>query len=423
MQLTSGFFIALTIIAAVAGLAATVWIWPRVSRRRTTHLAARLGLIAGSQALAVVALLAVLNGYFLFFGSWSVLVNTGGVAPQVTRSFAAAASSKPVVVTGADLGPVPGSGSRLPRTASGQLAFKPPHFYRKNHINVAYAIGQGQKRQRALRAVGEVLEITIRGEHTGISSANDFVYLPPQYFQAAYAHARFPVVLALTGYPNDTWSIVKFLGLPATAASLTASKRIAPAVYVMMNVSPALPRDTECTNVPAGLQVESFFAQDVPAAIEHAFRVQSSRTGWAVLGYSTGGYCAAKLAMMYPYQFSAAISLSGYYNAILDRTTGNLYGGSVAYRNENDLDWRLKHLPAPPVSVLVTSTLVGEAAYPGTLAFLRLIRLPMRGYSLILQQGGHNYNTWGRELPQALQWLNHRLSAAQPLAPPPVKRG
>jgi enterochelin esterase-like enzyme len=225
------------------------------------------------------------------------------------------------------------------------------------------------------------------------------------------------VVLALTGYPNQTWSIVKRLALPATAARMAAARRIGPAVYVMMNVSPALPRDTECTNVPAGPQVFSFFAVDVPRAIEQTFRVQSGPAGWATLGYSTGGYCAAKLAMLDPGQFGSAVSMAGYYNAVQDRTTGDLYGGSAAYQNENNLNWRLAHLPAPPVSVLATSSRVGERSLPGTLSFLRLIRAPMHGYSLIVPQGGHNYRTWDRELPQSLEWLNKRLSPARPGRP------
>jgi S-formylglutathione hydrolase FrmB len=38
----------------------------------------------------------------------------------------------------------------------------------------------------------------------------------------------------------------------------------------------------------------------------------------------------------------------------------------------------------------------------------------MRGYSLIVPQGGHNYGTWNRELPQSLEWLNRRLTPAVP---------
>jgi enterochelin esterase-like enzyme len=421
LGLTSGFFIGVMIALAVASVAATVWLWPRFAAERPAMMAARLGLIAASQVLVLAAVLAFVNGFFAFFGSWSELFGDGGSAPITVSG--SAASSRPIVVTGSDLGPVPG-GSALPEDAEGKLADKPPHFQGKisspSNVTVAPGLDLKGGAAAAARKVGKILQITVTGDHTGIASAANYVYLPPQYFQPAYSRTRFPVVLALTGYPNDTWSIVRWLDLPSIAANLVARDKIGPAVYVMMNVSVALPRDTECTNVPEGPQAETFLAQDVPQAVERTFRVQTGRSGWAVLGYSTGGYCAAKLAMMYPYQFSSAVSLAGYYTALEDSTTGNLYGGSSAFRNENNLDWRLAHLPAPPVSVLVTSSLVGEHDLAGTIAFLHLIHSPMHGYSLFLQQGGHNYGTWVRQLPQSLEWLSQRLTpAAAPGQPAP----
>jgi enterochelin esterase-like enzyme len=415
MGLTSPFFIGLMIAAALASVAVTVWLWPRLAGQRIVVIAGRLGLIAASQLLVISAILLFLNGYLGFFGSWSALFGGGSPAPAAAAGIVA--SSRPIVITGTDLGPVPG-GSALPETVDGKLAAKPPHVYALHPAPTGRVTAPGLDLSggvaSAARSVGKVLQVTLNGEHTGIASVADYVYLPPQYFQPAYAGTRFPVVFALTGYPNDPWSIVRRLALPATAARLTAGGQIRPAVYVMMNVSVALPRDTECTNVPAGPQALTFLAQDVPLAVERTFRVQSGRSGWAVIGYSTGGYCAVKLAMMYPYQFSSAVSMAGYYTAVTDGTTGNLYGGSAAFRNENDLEWRLTHLPAPPVSVLVTSSRVGEKDLPGTLAFLRLIRPPMRGYSLILAQGGHNYGTWQRQLPQSLEWMNQRLTPARP---------
>jgi enterochelin esterase-like enzyme len=405
--------------AAAGSVAAAVWVWPRLASQRPAVVAARLGVIAGSQLLVLAAVGVFINGYFAFFGSWSSLFGGGGSAPAAAA--AAVASSRPIVVTGADLGPVPG-GSALPELANGRLAAKPPHVYAQSPPPSSLAVAPGLDLRggaaAAARSVGKVLQVTVTGQHTGIVSAANYVYLPPQYFQPAYARVRFPVVLALTGYPNDPWSIVRWLDLPSTAADLVADGKIGPAVYVMINVSVVLPRDTECTNVPEGPQAETFLAQDVPEAVERTFRVQTGRSGWSVLGYSTGGYCAAKLAMMYPQEFSSAVSLAGYYTALEDGTTGNLYGSSGAYRNENNLDWRLAHLPAPPVSVLVTSSEVGEHDLPGTEAFLHLIHPPMRGYSLILAQGGHNYGTWVRQLPQSLEWIFQRLTPAVPPAQP-----
>lgn len=41
----------------------------------------------------------------------------------------------------------------------------------------------------------------------------------------------------------------------------------------------------------------------------------------------------------------------------------------------------------------------------------------MRVYSLILPEGGHNYGTWTRELPQCLAWLGPRITPARGRAP------
>ena|SRR5450755_47037 len=437
MGLDSGFFEVVMIAAAAASLAAVVWLWPKAAARALTHAAARLGLIAGSQLLVIAAFLVCLNGYFGFYGSWAQLL--GGASPPAVPAAAnrpGAAGSGPggrarsLVINMTEPGPLPG-GQVLPAEAPQYAALGPglrPRAVAAPGLPPPLPLGPPGPDVAGLRprastsaaVVGRLLLVSMIGQRTGITARGDYVYLPPQYFQRAYARARFPVVLALTGYPGASWSIVKRLALPSEAASLVAAGRLPPAVYVMMNVSVAMPRDTECTNIPAGPQVESFFAQDVPRAIEQSFRVEHQGAAWGLIGYSTGGYCAAKLAMLNPYQFRSAVSLAGYYAAVRDSTTGNLYGGSLGYRHENDLGWRLEHLPAPPVSLLATSSRVGEKTFPGTRAFLRLIQPPMRGYSLILAQGGHNFGTWQRELPQALTWLGRQLQPAVPDQPQQV---
>jgi enterochelin esterase-like enzyme len=419
--LTGGAFQVLMICVAVAGLAGVVWAWPRVGGRRGRHLAGRLGLLAGSQVLVVATFLVCLNGYFGFVSTWSQLFGTdrqpiaaAGAGPAAARTPADRAPS--FLITSVQPGPEPPGRLVTARAHSGRPSGRKPggqpgSGQPGSGQDAGRQPGSGRKPGGPSPAVaGRLLQVSMTGPRTGISVRSDYVYLPPQYFQPAYARARFPVVLALTGYPGSAWTLAARLGLPAEAARLVAAGRLPPAIYVMMGSGPALPRDTECTNIPAGPQVETFFAQDVPVLIEQHFRVQAGASGWSALGYSTGGYCAAKLAMLNPYQFRSAVSVAGYYVALRDDTTGNLYGGSLGYRHENDLDWRLRKLPAPPVSLLVTSSKVGEDTYPGTLAFLRLVRPPMRVFSLIVPEGGHNYGTWTRELPQCLTWLGARIT-------------
>jgi enterochelin esterase-like enzyme len=392
MSLTGLPLLALMTALALGSVAGAAWLWPRLSRPWPAQLAERLGLILLTQIFATAAVLTFLNDYLSLMGSWSEVFGTGPQRHAWTASPPPQFLASPVAITGATLGVSFGRGTLAPQAAQRLLASPP--------TGTAVA---------AAARNGVVLRVTIHGQYTGITTGSDYVYLPPQYFMPGHAAERFPVVLGFTGYPNEPLDLMRLLYMPSTAARLVKAGRAQPAIYVMVNPSVALPRDTECTNVPAGPQVATFFGRDLPLALEHTFRVNPGRSGWGAIGYSTGAYCAVKLAMLYPDQFSAAVGLSGYYVALKDLTTGNIYGGSPGYRAENDLGWRLSHLPAPPISVLVASTASGEQTLPGTMTFLHLIRPPMRGYSLILRQGGHNYFTWRRELPQSLTWLSARL--------------
>jgi enterochelin esterase-like enzyme len=407
MGLTSTSFLTATAAVAGVGLLCVVLLWPLAAGRKIRHVVGRFLMIAVSELLVIGAFLVYINGYFGFYSSWAELFGSGkthivGIA-RVRAPDAAL-----LTITNEEVGPlVPGARFKAPRG---------PAMAAGSGGSGLYA-GVGGRADE-LAQTGELLQVSVNGERTGIAVTGAYVYLPPQYFQPAYAHAKFPAILALSGYPGSSWSIIRRLKLPSTEALMVSKGKIRPSVLVMMNSSVAMPRDFECTNVPAGPQVETFFAEDVPLAIERAFRVQSGPDGWAALGYSTGGFCAVKIAMMYPHQFSLAVSLAGYYQALQDHTTGNLYGSSKGYREENSPDWRLRDLPAPPISVLVASSVEGENTYRGTLHFVSLVKPPMRVYTLYLPQGGHNFRTWGRELPQSLEWLDQRMTPALPPATP-----
>lgn len=63
------------------------------------------------------------------------------------------------------------------------------------------------------------------------------------------------------------------------------------------------------------------------------------------------------------------------------------------------------------MNLLVTSSKQGESNYPHTLRFIQQTKSPTRVSSIILDSGGHNFNTWRREIPAALEWLGSRLKA------------
>ncbi|MFC4056494.1 alpha/beta hydrolase [Actinomadura syzygii] len=369
MSLTGWPLAGLLIVAVAAALAAVAWGWGRFAGPGVRRLAARLGVLVLCQALVILMALTLVNRHFGFYATWGELVGAAGI----------------------------GAGRIVPEQGRGETGTALVH--RAPEVSV----GGSPERD------GRLDTVDIHGVRSGLD-AHAYVYLPPQYFDRAAKDRRFPVALAFSGYPGVLSNLVTQVRLPQTARDEGRAGRARPTVYVMLRPSTAPGRDTECLDVPGGPQSATFFTQDVPDAVRSAYRVSGEARGWGALGLSTGGYCSLKLAMRHSDVFSRAASLSGYYGAIKDLTTGDLYGGSQAVRNENDLFWRLRHRPQPPISVLLTTSRVGEGNKNGTQRFLSLVRPPMRASSLVLDSGGHNFGTWRRVLPQVLRWMSQGLT-------------
>ncbi|HEU5029830.1 MAG TPA: alpha/beta hydrolase-fold protein [Spirillospora sp.] len=371
MSLTGWPLTSVLIAAVLAALTATVWGWGRLAGRGVGRVAGRLGAFLLCQLLVTLLVLVTVNRHFDFYADWGELAGAGGIG-------------------GGHLVTVQGKGG--PVTA--KLIRRKPEI----------GIGGSPSTD------GRIDTVDIRGVRSGLHS-HAYVYLPPQYFQPGQDKRRFPVAVGLSGYPGALRNLVTQVKVPQTARDEIKQGRVQPTVYVLLRPSMVRGRDTECMDIPGGPQTGTFLSQDLPEAVRSQYRVAADRAGWGVFGLSTGGYCSLKLAMRDSDVYSAAASLSGYYGAIKDITTGDLYGGSQAVRNENDLFWRLRHLPPPPVSVLVTTSEVGEKNKEGTERFLSMVKPPMRATSLVLDSGGHNFSTWNRVLPQALQWMSRSIRA------------
>jgi S-formylglutathione hydrolase FrmB len=360
---------------------ATYVLWSRIRGPRLGRIGARFLLIVGCQLAALVLVGAVLNNYGSFYASWSELagsttglVGTNSIAPG-TKAPQANGVASPL---------------RSDRTA----------------VHVLPDPGWSSPAQWRTR--GRVVAVRIEGARSALSGKAT-IWLPPQYFQPGQEHRRFPAVEVFGGYPGSEQSLLNTMKYPQHLLDEMSAHRAGPMVLVMERPAVTYPRDTECTDVPDGPQALTYFAQDVPAAIAQSFRVRS--TGWGAMGYSTGGYCAVKIAMMHSDVIPAAVALSGYFHAVEDKTTGDLWGGSPVLRNLNDLQWRLAHLPAPPVSLFVASSRTerGPTGYESTERFLSLVRPPMRVRTMILPSGGHNFASWSQEMGPSLDWLSARL--------------
>lgn len=372
-------------LAVVVLPVATMLLWSRVRGPRAVRGGARLGMLLAGQVATVLLVMLVANDYGQFYTSWGEVLGTPS-GHSTVRTFGATGLAGPRnqrPTSALSGGPVSGRLKMLgPTDWSAQ-----PQWHTAGMVESVDFTGLGSR-----------LEV------------HGYAYLPPEYFAAANVHRRFPAVEVLTGYPGSALNLVSRMNYPAVALKLVQERRSAPMIYVMLSSTVAPPRDTECTNVAGGAQAETFLAQEVPSAAQSALRVAPGR--WGIVGDSTGGYCATKITMAYRRTFAAGVSLSGYYFARSDNTTGNLWGGSIARKYANDPEWFLAHRPAPPVSLYVTTSRAENHfdGYPDAMKFLHLVKPPMHVTAVITSHGGHNFAAWDAELPSALQWLSTQLS-------------
>ncbi|MER5864794.1 alpha/beta hydrolase-fold protein [Kitasatospora sp. NPDC002040] len=361
----------IAVVLAVLTFLATMWLWPKLAGRGWRSWTGRVGAFLAAQVALLVAMGLVANSYFGFYTTWSDLLGTDGKPGTVVDQ----QPGKPVAVQGE------------------QKVYS----------------SQGSSRERS----GLIQQVEIKGATTGISSAA-YVYLPPQYFQPGFAERRFPMALVLAGYPGSAEKLISLMAYPASALAAVEAGKLPPTVLVMMRPTVVGNRDTECIDIPNGPQVETYFTEDLPKALASSYRVSEQPAQRAVIGNSTGGYCALKFALRKPDSYRTAISLSGYYSAPQDATTGDLFGGDQRLEQENDLLWRLRNTPPPAVSLLL-ATSYNEYNYPATQQMVAAFRAPTKVATITLDSGGHNFHTWTREIPPALEWLGRQLTPVQPV--------
>ena len=414
MTLTGNWLILLLGLLMVAAFTGVVLLWRKLSGRTWKHVLGRIGVLGGAQVVLVLLLAAFCNDYFGFYNSWHDLMGFASQTINQNQSHG----------IGSDPGPGagPGSGATGPDVTGGSGAGdgsgpgpdggQPAHPL----LTIQSTGGLGLPGGDVADATGQTQNVTIYGASTGLST-QAIIYLPPQYFQSDYRGYQFPVAIVSTGYPGDLQSLQDKLRYPYRLLTGINNHQDKPVVLVMMQPSPTSVDgvDTECTNVPGGPQVNTFWAEDIPRAIEDQYRVTTSAAGWGIIGDSTGGDCALKVTLMNSDKFSVGVSLSGDYSAPQDITTGDLYD-TPQFRDLNNVLWRVGHLPKPPVSVLLTSSRNGESDYDSVLKFQRLTAgTPTHTSTLIRNEGGHNFTTWNAEIPPAMQWLTNTLRSSTPL--------
>lgn len=373
MSLTGPAFPALLAVLAVTLFVLLVLGRPRFGR--SVLDAVCRGVVAVVMNVIVVLLAGtLLNDQYAFYVSWDDLMGVTGPTVQATGGGTAADvfAAKVQGVGLADM-MVPAQLPDLPN----------PH---------------GRLQKYAVAMPGALGKVSI------------YVYLPQGY--NPNSSRTYPVVEALHGYPNRAEVFTHIDGFFSGFDRAVAEHRMAPSIIVMPDIDPPSNIDTECVNVPGGLQGETWLARNVPSwTVEH-FRVQTKRTAWAAYGFSYGGWCAAMLGVRDTDVFGAAVILQGYFRPDFVAEYAPFKVGSALYSSYDLVDIARHHPPA--VALWILASKQDSLSYPSTDALVKDARKPLSVTADLLKVGGHREAVWTPKIPATLTWLGRTLPGFKP---------
>jgi hypothetical protein len=256
---------------------------------------------------------------------------------------------------------------------------------------------------------GQLSWVTFPGRLSGYSRRG-LVYLPPQYSQPRYARVRFPVVELFHGTPGSPLSWDTALRIGQVMDSLLARHLIGPMVLVMPSINGAGHDYQDCVNGP-GVRDMTYLTRDVRADMLARYRVSTDPFEWGLGGYSSGGYCAANLAMRNRGSYGAAAIIEGYFRAA-DGPAGAALGYNSALEVANSPLYLAERLtpgngPIPAVWVAAgTRTPDYQPATVFTAALDRVQQVPF----IKLNDGRDSALAWSAVLPSSLGWLWQQLT-------------
>jgi hypothetical protein len=266
---------------------------------------------------------------------------------------------------------------------------------------------------------GSMVHLTVTGRRTNITRDVD-VYLPVGYTSPEWAGFRFPVIEWIPHFPGEPRQVATLYDLPQLLDQEIATHQMPPTVVIVPdpNGEPRLTHDSECVDAVGGAANDTFLSADIRGWAVRELRVRTDREGWAVAGWSSGGYCALNLTARHPEWYSVAVSMSGYDTPPSDVETGDLFQGREDVRHANDVSATLREHPSP-VRLLATA----DASAGDERAALDRLRAATAGApsvqltTWVLPADGHNLPAVKIALPAVLNWLDTQLGNPVKTAP------
>ena len=357
--------------------------------------------IAAVLALAVGTLFgaSLVNQSYEYYTSWGSLVDAmvgrgvspyqPGLAPQALAS-------------GREAGNQTHDGAKHPPT-------DPPVATSTTAVPASITISPLGLRARPTAGTGKVVRVDLPGALSGIDRSG-YVYLPPQYFDPAYADTSFPVLELLHGDPGEAAGWLYGLHLAEVMDHGIDAGLIGPMVVVMPSTFSGK-HGQDCVDAPGGRLDDTYLSADVPADVTHDFRALPPGEHWGIGGLSDGGFCAANLALRHPGWYGAVASMDGFYSPAGDAgVLGRIFGkeGPGLRANDPSILAADTRYSLPRFWLMSGTGNSTDSAAMESFGGVLSAREPIA--SVIVRGGRHTTPAWRVALPSLLTWTWNTIS-------------
>ncbi len=358
-------------ILTAAILIATVYFWQKFSRGTLQNITARFSLIITIQCLALASMGVTINRSGEFYSSWSDLFGAQGQYQKIAISPSALSQ-----IGLKDL-------AAATHTKGGSLIFRK----------------------------------VIKGARSGISNVVYVVVSPKIAAQLAGAPRSigndYQVIELFPGTPGVPQTWIGTLDGITTMENLERDGKIPPTIAVIpaINVQPG--QDTECMNFVGGAQVETWITGDMKRFMQTFMGVDNRL--WSSFGYSTGGWCAAEVAVLHQDQYSQGVSLAGYFSPLLAR------GLSVREKNYLSSKYDLvEYLKAHSsnTKIMVIASVKDRFANSSAQRFMQGAKSLIPIKYIPIPSGGHNIGVWKPFVATGFLWISGANDISAPAINP-----
>lgn len=143
-----------------------------------------------------------------------------------------------------------------------------------------------------------------------VPAQSTYLYLPPGY--RAGTGLRYPVLYLYGGWPGRSTDWLVAGRIRGVMDDLIAAGRIEPMIVVLPDTTLGGFHDTECLDAVDGPRMESFLTGTLVRYVDIHFRTLADRSGRALGGMSSGGYCALNLGLHHTDAIGAIAALEPY---------------------------------------------------------------------------------------------------------------